>query len=468
MIPFKSLRYQPGREQIWGINLRRTIRGEERVRLHHAAQARMGRRRVLPGVGGRDAGRPRGAARPAKNLEIKPYAISRLTTDLLASPAVRNDWSPDAGVDVKYGVTKSLTADFTYNTDFAQVEEDEAQVNLTRFNLLFPEKREFFLEGQGIFTFGGRLGGGRRAAMRRRSSTAAASACRAPRAVPIIGGGRLIGTGRPVQHRRAQHRDRRRRRRRRAGDELHGRPRAPRHAAAQHHRRALHEPVGLDAWRPAPTRCSASTPTSRFYQNVCIGGYAAQSRTERRVGRRDSATARNFNYTADRYGLQLDRTVVGDNFNPEVGFLRREDFRRNFASARFSPRPATERRRSASVFYEAASTTSPTTRTGSSRATLGASARMSCRTATRSTSSTTGNTSCCAGRSSPPPASSIPPGALCVSARPRLVDAGPAAPAVRALRRRRRRVLRRHQEDRVGQRAVRRDRSVRASSRTSR
>ena len=56
---------------------------------------------------------------------------------------------------MKYGITKSLTADFTYNTDFAQVEADEVQVNLTRFNLLFPEKRDFFLEGAGDFTFGG-------------------------------------------------------------------------------------------------------------------------------------------------------------------------------------------------------------------------------------------------------------------------------------------------------------------------
>ena len=56
---------------------------------------------------------------------------------------------------MKYGVTQNLTADLTYNTDFAQVEADEQQVNLTRFSLFFPEKREFFLENQGLFTFGG-------------------------------------------------------------------------------------------------------------------------------------------------------------------------------------------------------------------------------------------------------------------------------------------------------------------------
>ena len=82
-----------------------------------------------------------------RNLEVKPYAISGLETDLAADPEISNDGYADAGLDVKYGITQNLTADFTLNTDFAQVEVDEQQVNLTRFNLFFPEKREFFLEG---------------------------------------------------------------------------------------------------------------------------------------------------------------------------------------------------------------------------------------------------------------------------------------------------------------------------------
>ena len=60
----------------------------------------------------------------------------------------------DAGLDFKYGLTQSLNLDVTLNTDFAQVEADTQQINLTRFNLFFPEKREFFLEGRDIYTFG--------------------------------------------------------------------------------------------------------------------------------------------------------------------------------------------------------------------------------------------------------------------------------------------------------------------------
>ena len=93
---------------------------------------------------------------PGNNLEVKPYAIGGLTSGAAGLNAGAARWvegDGKAGVDLKYGVTQNLTADFTLNTDFAQVEVDEQQVNLTRFSLFFPEKREFFLEGRGIFDF---------------------------------------------------------------------------------------------------------------------------------------------------------------------------------------------------------------------------------------------------------------------------------------------------------------------------
>ena len=98
----------------------------------------------------------------SKNIELKPYGISKLTTDRARTPPSSNDLDGDVGLDAKYGVTANLTADITVNTDFAQVEVDEQQVNLTRFNLSFPEKRDFFLEGRGIFDFGRAADGSRR------------------------------------------------------------------------------------------------------------------------------------------------------------------------------------------------------------------------------------------------------------------------------------------------------------------
>ncbi|PYR65782.1 MAG: hypothetical protein DMF88_18595, partial [Acidobacteria bacterium] len=153
VIPFKSLRYRASGPQTWGFNIQRRIPWKNE-------------RSYLSGVpasyGGRGIYKLSSAATlvglevppQGRNLELKPYGISAVTTNRQAKPAFANDLTGDAGFDVKYGLTKGLTADVTYNTDFAQVEEDEQQVNLTRFSLFFPEKREFFLEGQGIFGFG--------------------------------------------------------------------------------------------------------------------------------------------------------------------------------------------------------------------------------------------------------------------------------------------------------------------------
>ena len=196
-VPFKSLRYQPGRDQTWGILLRRIIRSKNEGAfivpipaawgngaINHMAEAA-----TLVGIE---------APPGARNLDIKPYAISRITTDKVITPNVLNNFEPDGGIDVKYGVTKSLTSSFTYRTDFAEAEADDAQVNLTRFSLFFPEKREFFLEGQGLFDFG-TIGGG--AGTTSASTTGIAPTIfytrriglNGPSVVPVIGGARLAG-----------------------------------------------------------------------------------------------------------------------------------------------------------------------------------------------------------------------------------------------------------------------------------
>ena len=192
-VPFKSLRYRPGRAQIWGFNAVRTNRWKNELsfltRIPNAFGMRgLNQASLAATLVGLEA--PAGS----RSLEIKPYAISGLTTDRVATPSISNDVSGDIGFDVKYGLTRNLTADLTYNTDFAQVEADEQQVNLTRFSLFFPEKREFFLENQGIFTFGGAATGNAAAS----SNTPILFHSRQiglneGRVVPIDGGGRLTG-----------------------------------------------------------------------------------------------------------------------------------------------------------------------------------------------------------------------------------------------------------------------------------
>jgi hypothetical protein len=351
-IPFKSLRYAAGREQTWGIILRRNIRSKNEWSYLTPMKAEWGQTAIFRVSAGATLV---GLEVPptAKNLEIKPYAISRLTTDLVATPALHDEVDPDAGIDIKYGVTKSLTADFTYNTDFAQVEEDEAQVNLTRFNLVFPEKREFFLEGAGTFNFG--AGGNQSgSAPAPPGSNQPPVAGDAPtlfysrriglangRAIPIVAGGRLTGkvgswnigalniesdndeTARAEQTNFTVLRIRRDvLRRSTVGAMFTSRSRA---TAG----RGSNQVWGADA-------------SFSFFQNVYFSGYVAQSRTDGRAGDDFSYRAQ-FNYAADRYGLTLDRIEVQPNFNPEIGFLRRENFRKTTIGGRISPRPANSR-----------------------------------------------------------------------------------------------------------------------------
>ena len=160
VIPFKSIRYPGSGPQVWGIGFRRIVKWKNESSYLTPVPASYGMQGVFRAS---TYGTLVGLETPDQsvNLEVKPYLTSAVATDRSAEIPFSNDFSPAGGVDLKYGLSRSLTADVTYNTDFAQVEEDVQQVNLTRFGLFFPEKREFFLEGQGIFAFGGvPLGGG--------------------------------------------------------------------------------------------------------------------------------------------------------------------------------------------------------------------------------------------------------------------------------------------------------------------
>ena len=272
-------------------------------------------------------------------LEIKPYAISDLTTDLVGSPRISNEVGGDLGLDVKYGVTQNLTADFTFNSDFAQVEADEQQVNLTRFGLFFPEKREFFLENQGTFGFGGVATSGRQA-----------GASDAPvlfysrriglnqgRAVPIRAGGRLTGRiGRfslgllTIQ----------------SGDEAVSGAESTNFTVLRLKRDLLRRSsIGaLFTGRSVSLEEDGSNEaygvdgSFGFFDNLTINTHWARTRTP---GLTDDDTSyrAQLAYAGDRYGAELEHLLVGGNFNPEIGFVRRHDMRRSFGLFRFSPRP---------------------------------------------------------------------------------------------------------------------------------
>jgi hypothetical protein len=333
VIPFRSLRYKPGPNQVWGINFRRVVRWKNEWSylapvpsfLSASALFRVSLAATLTGLEVPSGG---------LNLEVKPYAISGVRTDRTARPAISNKGDHDFGFDAKYGVTKSLTADFTYNTDFAQVEDDQQQVNLTRFSLYFPEKREFFLEGQGTYAFGGGSGS---------SNTPVLFFSRRiglnnGKAVPIVAGGRMTGkAGRytigalniqadddPASVSLATNFSVLRLKR-----DLSRRS----YVGGIYTRRSIvssgagaGETFGIDALYSTSPSLNVTT-------------FVAGTRTPG-LSDRDTSYRTLFDYNADRYGAQFEHLYVGSNFNPEVGFLRRKDFRRDYAMLRFSPRPS--------------------------------------------------------------------------------------------------------------------------------
>jgi hypothetical protein len=156
VIPFKTLRFSNSPTQEWGMNLVRRI-----SRLNEESQwspipfrfsgLKISYAGTLKGLENIQQGR---------NLKIKPFAIAGVTQvraadgTLQAVQSLKRKNGYDGGFDAKYSVTPFLTLDGTFRTDFAQVEVDQQQVNLTRFNLFFPEKRDFFLENAGTFNFG--------------------------------------------------------------------------------------------------------------------------------------------------------------------------------------------------------------------------------------------------------------------------------------------------------------------------
>jgi len=158
-IPFSTLRYQRG-GTVWGLNIRRFIRHKNEETHWAALNREIGPRSMAITIYAAHwvslAGELRGleGIRPSRRLDLKPFMVGALSETPAAPDGDDRDDDTEAGLDVKLGVAKSLSVDLTYNTDFAEVEVDQQQVNLTRFSLFFPEKREFFLENSGIFDFG--------------------------------------------------------------------------------------------------------------------------------------------------------------------------------------------------------------------------------------------------------------------------------------------------------------------------
>jgi len=148
-IPFKTLRFTDAEQQVWGLQIQRVVRRTNEVSLWSPLPRQFNQYKVsyagtLEGISG---------ITPSPNFRIQPFASGQVSRG--DKPGVSGTTTKgDGGFDIKYGIGRALTLDGSYRTDFSQVESDAQQLNLTRFSLFFPEKRQFFLENQGAFRMG--------------------------------------------------------------------------------------------------------------------------------------------------------------------------------------------------------------------------------------------------------------------------------------------------------------------------
>lgn len=348
-VPFKSLRYMPGHERVWGLNVQRMNFWKNEISFLSRIPPEKGQGLGMMMVS--RAAKVVGLEAPAasKNLDVKPYAISEVTSDATAQPRVSNDVGADFGVDVKYGPTPNTSLDLTYNTDFSQVEADEQQINLTRFNLFFPEKREFFLENAGTFTFGGSNAFGSPAGEIPVMFYSRRIGLNGAREVPLVAGGRLTGrVGRyalglvniqsdedPAPAARKTN---------------FSVVRLKRDILRRSSIGAIYTGRSVSQLGVGRNDLLGADMLLSLFTNLNINAYWAKTQTTGRDGEDVSYRAQ-LDYAADRYGVQLEHYFVDNNFNPEVGFLRRIDMRREYAQLRFSPRPKTPSRRVRKYWY---------------------------------------------------------------------------------------------------------------------
>ncbi|MEM6646955.1 MAG: DUF5916 domain-containing protein [Bacteroidota bacterium] len=323
-IPFRQLRFPKGDDLEFGLMLSRTInRKNERVLWPRIGLDFGGSFSALAAVSQYGTLKGLKNIRRGKNIEIKPYVITGVqeVRPDFALEATETEVTRDLGIDLKYGITSNLTLDLTVNTDFAQVEADNVQLNLTRFNLFFPEKREFFLERSGLFEHGNPR------------STQTFFSRRIGLTNQILGGARLTGqVGRfSVGLLNIETGDR-------MGDFLGTRsanntvarvrttvfPRATAGAIFTNLDDAggTNSAVGVDAQYRFWTASEFNAWYTRISDAASVTDAAGHA----------SLTLQNDLYTA-----QARFTSVGANYNPGLGFVRRRDMRQYFGLARYTP-----------------------------------------------------------------------------------------------------------------------------------
>jgi hypothetical protein len=331
-IPFRTLNFDPENDT-WGINFQRTVRrkNEDSVWMGWGRNQGLGRMT--------NAGRVSGIREVSQGhgLDIKPYGL--YATD--RSPSRPDGWAsgPNAGIDFFYNPTPGLKANLTVNTDFAQTEVDQRQVNLTRFNLFFPERRDFFLDGATFFDFASNSVTGEQIQpyfSRRIGLSATATPQRVDYGTKFNGqvGAQDVG----FLHVRT-------------GDEPDLGLAGEEFTAARVKRRMLAQSYVGGMYTRRDARGTAdgashtvgadfalSTATFRGNQNLTSNGWFLRD-SRPGVSSGTSAYGVSVDYPNDRWAASVNFREVQANFDPTVGFVARRNYRRYNQFLTFGPRP---------------------------------------------------------------------------------------------------------------------------------
>ena len=306
-IPFSTLKFDPENDK-WGINFKRFIARKNEEDMWTAFHRNEGiylisKAGILEGIKG---------VKKRKPLNIRPYFLSGITKE----PSEDLDYKLGTGLDLKYSLTSSLTLDLTAHPDFGQVEVDRKRINLTRFSLFYPEKREFFLEGAGIFSFG--MEGRIQPLYTRRIGLSPEG-----EEIPILGGVRLTGkTGKydiGIFNMETARKD----------------DYSPANFFAFRMRREILEKsyigfISTNKYENGKYNTSVGVDTALSFsnflgnKNLVIGGFLVGTFDSETKNSENLAYRTYIDYPNNLFDIYLSRYVVQENFNPLTGFVWRK------------------------------------------------------------------------------------------------------------------------------------------------
>lgn len=330
-IPLQTLRYpnEPGRS--WGFNVYRIIRRKnEKVFWQGWSRDSGGFHRVslAGGLEGLEQLPP-----PGRNLEVKPYVLGGIRQEREVDGTLPRSGDGEVGLDLKTEVRPGLVLDLTVNTDFAQVEVDDQQVNLTRFGLFFPEKRDFFLENSGIFHFGVTANPWEPPPFQMFFSRQIGIEEDEDEVVPLLAGGRLTGRvgGQTVGFLNV------------VTGEVEGLVERESFSVAR-----VKRDVGENNYlgfmatdrRSGDDWNTVVGADAAFYltPSLNVQGWLARTFTKG-PGGDDAAYSFTADYSTDRWGSMLRHIAIGSEAEARAGFIERDDVRRTDVYGRRSFRP---------------------------------------------------------------------------------------------------------------------------------